>query len=110
MTGPARIVVRCERSGGFAGVSRVWTADSVELSVDAADLLRELVTAALNPAPAPTPAPAPDTDPHPGAADGFEYLVTARVGRRQHTWQGAEAAVPAVRDLAEHVRRVASAG
>jgi len=110
--GPAHVVVRVERSGGFAGVSRDWTADSADLTADQAARLRALVEAAID---AVGDAVADAAEAVGEAADavgdavrdGFDYQISAQVGGRRHRWQGPAADVPAVRQLAEHVREVA---
>ena len=111
MNGRPHVVVRVERSGGFAGIARDWTVDTAELTAEQAGVLRDLVTAAL--AAVEQSAAAADavgeslTDGQDVVRDGFAYLVVAQVGGRRHRWQGPTAAVPAVRQLAEHVRQVA---
>jgi hypothetical protein len=109
VTAHPHVVVRVQRSGGFAGISRDWTADTAELTTDQAAELRDLVVAAVTSVAAAVAAAVDDAvDEVPDLVrDGFDYLVEAQVGRRRHEWQGATAAVPAVRQLVEHVRRVA---
>jgi hypothetical protein len=112
------VVVRVERSGGFAGVSRDWTADSADLTAEQAALLRALVEAAVDAVGEAVTTVGEAADALGEAAgavadavrDGFDYEVSAQVGGHRHRWQGSAADVPAVRQLAEHVREVAFGG
>jgi len=80
-----RLRVRVERSGGFAGISRVWSLDTDDLDPDAVARLHTLVddlhAAGL---PAGTPEPGSPGAP-PDVPDAFSYRVTVRRGQRR--WQ-----------------------
>ncbi|HEX2810886.1 MAG TPA: protealysin inhibitor emfourin [Kineosporiaceae bacterium] len=105
---PGRLRVRVERSGGFAGISRVWAVDTEDLEPDAAARLHRLVDAVQR------AGAAGDDTPRPGAPgappdvpDAFGYRVT--VARDSQTWgvsvREDQAAEP-LRALIDHVRGV----
>ncbi len=68
-----RLRVEVVRSGGFAGISARWMADTDDLPADDAEILRRLVAAS------PT---RPAATHQPGAADRFTYAVRISGGER----------------------------
>jgi hypothetical protein len=104
---PPRLRVRVERSGGFAGITRVWSVDTDDLEPDAAAALHGLVDAAQDAGPT-SQAPSPGA---PGAPpdvpDAFGYQVT--VARDHQTWGVTvreDQATEPLRTLIDHVRGV----
>jgi len=99
--------VQVERSGGFAGISRVWSLDTAELGPDAAARLHRLVDDVQGAGPArDTPQPGTAGAP-PDVPDAFGYRVT--VARDGQTWgvdvREDQAGEP-LRTLIDHVRGV----
>ena len=103
----ARLRVRVERSGGFAGIARVWSLDTADLGPDAAARLHRLVDDVQSAGPAQdTPQPGMAGAP-PDVPDAFGYRVT--VARDGQTWgvdiREDQAGEP-LRTLIDHVRGV----
>jgi hypothetical protein len=92
-----------ERSGGIAGRTVRSNVDSSQLTPEEADHLAQLVEdAGFFQLPATVPAPAQ------GGADRFQYRLTIDDGRRRHSVQMREDAVPApVRPLVDWLTRQA---
>ena len=104
---PLRVTIT--RSGGVAGVRRVWSVEVRSLSAEQSAELRRLVAAAEEPRAAAGGAPPNSSRPSPGVPDAFSYTmdVERRTGhRRTVTGPVTDTAAPieAVRRLLDFLR------
>lgn len=109
-TPPRHVVVTLTRSGGFAGVTRQWTADSAALPGPAAQTLRRLVAALpADPTADPTAGEAGAGTATTGLPDAFSYEVAVSVDGLTRQWRATdgdstEGADDGLRALVDFVR------
>lgn len=96
------MIIRFERTGGFAGLFQQTTIDSATLAPQEMQSLHQLVEAAgFFELPEKISAP-------PGGADRFTYRLTVESGGQCHTVEVDEAAVPGpLQPLIQHLERLA---
>lgn len=91
-----------ERTGGFAGISKITTVDTTTLAPQEADVLSRLVEVADF-----FKLPAKITSPHP-QSDRFQYKLTLEDNGQQHTVVVSEAVLPGtLRPLIEWLGEIA---